>query len=653
MKVPKPVTIDFETHGIEPRPAYPPTPVGVSIKYPRKPAKYYAFGHPTENNCGWNDAAAALEKAWLWDGGLLFQNAKFDIDVAEKHFNLPVPCWRNVHDTMFLLFLDDPHQTELSLKPSAARLLGMPPEEQDAVADWLIAHQPAPGVRISRSKNSDHYFGRYIALAPGKLVGKYGVGDVVRTEALFNLLYKKIVDRGMGDAYDRERRLMPILLEMERQGLPVDTKRLERDTDTYGAQLARIDNWIRARLRVGADCNLDSGEQLVNAMVKAGAADPHLLPRTPKTGKFQSNKEALIAGVTDKTLLAVLKYRTQLNTCMNTFMLPWLDVATKSRGLIYTTWNQVKSPRGDDSVGTRTGRLSSTPNFQNIPKEFAPIFSHEARLLGRELVKRLPKCPLDLPPLPKVRSYVTPFPGEVLIGRDYSQQELRILAHFDGGDLLHRYNVDPWMDVHDYAKLELEKMGLFYDRKPVKNTNFGLIYGMGQGKLAEKNGMTVEDAAALKRAVLTLYPGLSEMYRDMRVRSKSHQPIKTWGGREYYCEEPKIINGRVVEFDYKMVNVLIQGSAADCTKEALIRHYAAKDRGTRLLLTVHDEMAASTARSKVKAEMEAMRIAMESVEFDVPMLSEGFISRTNWGELQPYDKKGKIVYATKTAKAVR
>ena len=525
MRAPKPVTIDFETMGIEGRPKYPPTPVGVSIKYPGKKAKYFSFGHPTGNNCSFGEAKSELAKAWAHKDGILCQNAKFDVDVAECHFNFEPLPWDKVHDTLFLLFLDDPHQIELGLKPSAERLLGLPPEEQDAVVEWLIANQPVPGVRISRSKQSDHYFGRYIALAPGDLVGKYANGDVDRTEAIFQLLWQKTVDREMLVAYDRERKLAPILLRMERRGVPVDHKRLRADVVNYNEWRTKLDAWIIKTIKAPADINLDSGAQLVDAMVAAKKANPDLMPRTP-TGKFQTNKEALLLGVTDKVLLAVLKYRTQLKTCLGTFMEPWLATADASGGLIYTTWNQTKSTESGGAVGTRTGRLSSTPNFQNIPKEFNPIFAHDEA--DPVKAKKLPKCPFkDLPPLPLVRSYVVPFKGHVFVDRDYSQQEPRILAHFDGGQLMDTYLANPWVDFHDYAKAELEKMGKFYERKPVKNTNLGLIYGMGVGKLAQKNDMSVEEASELKKAILVLYPGLKAMYQDMKVRAKSKQPIRT------------------------------------------------------------------------------------------------------------------------------
>jgi DNA polymerase I len=641
LKLPKPVTVDFETTGIEDRPFYPPSPVGVSIKWPGKKAKYYAWGHLSENTSSFTEARTALLQAWAHEDGILCQNGKFDVDVAEVHMGLPLLPWDKIHDTLFLLFLDDPHQTELGLKPSAERLLGLQPDEQDLVADWLIARQPIPGAKISRSKSSDHYFGRYLALAPGQLVGRYANGDTERTERLFNLLWPKTIERGMLEAYDRERRLMPLLLSMERRGLPVDLPKLRADVAGYTKYFEQVNQWLVKTLKA-PDVNLDSGDQLMAAMIKVGKADPERVPRT-KTGKYQTNKEALLIGVSDKVLLAVLRYRAALKTSLGTFMKSWLEMAEASGGRIFTTWNQVKAPSGDSNVGTRTGRLSATW-FMNIPKEFDPIFAHEEA--DPIKAKKLPRCPIkDLPPLPSVRSYITPFPGHVLIDRDYSQQEPRILAHFDGGALMEKYLEDPWIDFHDYAKAELEKVGKFYERKPVKNTNLGLIYGMGAPKLAVKNNMSVEESAELKKAILKLYPGLADMYKDMKFRAKSKIPVRTWGGREYYCEEPRLVDGRVREFDYKLVNVLIQGSAADCTKQAIIRWDEAcstlkvQDLWF-LLLNVHDQLTASVPVKDLDRAMEVLRECMESVEFEVPMLSEGAVSTTNWAELKDYDRKG-------------
>jgi len=388
IRIPRPVTIDMETDGIQGRPDYPPKPLGVSIKYPGKKAKYYAFDHDGGgNNCSPTDAQQAIMAAYACKDGVLFQNGKFDIDVIETHLRVRPPSWELIHDTLFLIFLDDPHQMNFSLKPTAARLLGMPPEEQDAVCDWLVKHQPVPGVKISAAKSSEHYFMKYLRYAPGDLVGKYADGDVIRTEKLFQLLYPKTVERGMLQAYDRERRLMPILLEMERQGVPVDLPRLHADVDRYTAWQNIIDAWIIKHLKASDDINLDSGEQLMTAMIYAGKVDLDNAPLTPG-GKYQTNKDALLLAVTDKVLLAVLKYRTQLGTCLSTFMRPWLSTAIRSKGLIYTTWNQVRATHGKDSTGAKTGRLSSTPNFQNIPNPFEDLFRNELNLKG-------PKCPWD------------------------------------------------------------------------------------------------------------------------------------------------------------------------------------------------------------------------------------------------------------------
>lgn len=652
MKTPNPVVVDFETTRINDRPHYPPSPVGASIKWPGKRPKYWAWGHIKGNNCTWGEAQAELDRAWRHKGGILFQNGKFDLDVGEVHMGLELPPWQQVHDTLFLLFLDGPHQQELGLKPSAERLLGIAPDEQEAVRDWLLEHQPVPGVKISKAKGSDHYFGAYISLAPADLVGVYANGDTDRAEDVFNLLWPKIVERGMLEAYDRERRLMPILLRMERRGVAVDLRRLEADVRAYSDWFAKVNDWLLSKLK-DKTVNLDSGEQLAAALIKVGLIDESRLPPT-KTGKYQTNKDALSAATDDPVLLAMLTYRAKLKTSLGTFMRSWLEMAQVSGGRIFTSWNQVKAPSGDANVGTRTGRLSATW-FMNIPKEFEPLFAHEEP--DKVKAKLLPRCPIkDLPSLPSVRSYVVPFKGHVLIDRDYSQQEPRILAHFDGGSLAEKYNEDNWIDVHDWARDELRKVGKFYERKQVKNTNLGLIYGMGAPKLAIKNKMPVLESKDLRKAILSLYPGLAEMYKDMKVRAKTNQPIRTWGGREYYCEPPRLVDGRIREFDYKLVNVRIQGSAADCTKEAIIRFMAkiealGKQDVWFLILNVHDQLTVSVPIPDRDEAMEVLRATMESVEFEVPILTEGSWSATSWSELKDYDKKGKPVWAESSRSA--
>lgn len=665
-------TIDFESEKITSRPFHPPRPVGVSVKLStEKKGYYYAWGHPMRNNCTKDDAVKALKKVWASKLPIVCHNTKFDYEECTAQLGLPELPWERLHDTMFMLFLDFPHATNFKLKPASERLLGMPPEEQDAVRDWLMAHQAElrekgwlpENVKITKSN-----FGAYISLAPGDLVGKYADGDVIRTEKLFKLLGKSLTQRKMLEALDRDRELLPIILRMEQQGLRVDVKRLRADVKLYTAVLKKIDTWLRKQLKVDDEAKLNNGDVLVEALIKVKKVDESKLERTESGKSWCADKDALAVAVTDKALNGILQYRSQLQTCVGTYMSSWLEMAELSGGFIYTTWNQTRDSDGKKSSGARTGRLSATW-FMNIPKEFKPIFKHElnpaikAEKDAKKLKKlkadqaKLPTVPFDLPPLPLVRSYIIPYlPGHVLLDRDYSQQEPRILAHFDGGVLMDRYNENPWIDFHDFAKEELEKMGLFYERKPVKNTNLGLIYGMGNGKLALKNDMTVNEAKQLKDAIMKLYPGLKDMYAEMKRRAKANEPIRTWGGREYYCEEPKIINGRMQTYDYKMVNTLIQGSAADCTKQAIINLWNAIVKLKKvgkwfILLTVHDEIMISVPESDMVEAMEVLRRSMEEVKFAVPMLSEGTISKTNWAQMVDYDVKGKLVYKTKKGRA--
>ena len=206
------IVVDFETEAIVSGSGRMPKPVGVSIGPLDRPEdhRYYAFGHPTKNNCTEYEAKQAL--ADIWDQDLIFHHGKFDIGVAIEHWGFEWP--KTWHDTMYLIYLYDPLADTVSLKPSAERILGLPPDEQDAVRDWLISH----GVVPSSSKN----WGAHICKAPGDIVGTYAIGDTTRTGALFNHLYDTIVQRQMLPAYEREIALAPILYEAEYKGVRID-----------------------------------------------------------------------------------------------------------------------------------------------------------------------------------------------------------------------------------------------------------------------------------------------------------------------------------------------------------------------------------------------------------------------------------------------
>jgi DNA polymerase I-like protein with 3'-5' exonuclease and polymerase domains len=231
----------------------------------------------------------------------------------------------------------------------------------------------------------------------------------------------------------------------------------------------------------------------------------------------------------------------------------------------------------------------------------------------------------------------------VLIDRDYAQQEPRILAHFGDGELMQHYNSDPWLDLYDKVTAILcEKQGLTYKRKEVKIVVLGLIYGKGVTLLASELGTSLEEAQQLKEIILNLFPELRALTKMMKQRERGGLPIRTWGGRLYYCEK-MFLNGNLISFGYKLVNTLIQGSAADCTKEAINRvHRFVNDymRDWYVILNVHDEIVMSVPPEDADDAMEILRQCMEGIEFDVPMLSEGSMSSTTWAQLIDYDKKG-------------
>ena len=143
IKTPRVAVLDFESEAIKRRPEYPPKPVGFSLILPaQRRSKYWAWAHPSENNCTFDEARNELLKVWDSGVAVLMHNSKFDLDLATTHMKLPMLPWERVHDSMFLLFLDDPHAPSLALKNAADRLLGMAPTERDDLKEWIEAHVP-------------------------------------------------------------------------------------------------------------------------------------------------------------------------------------------------------------------------------------------------------------------------------------------------------------------------------------------------------------------------------------------------------------------------------------------------------------------------------------------------------------------------------
>lgn len=645
----QPTVVDFETDAIQPRPLYPPIPRMVAIKYPGKKSKFLAWAMPDGNNCTKEQAGRELRD--IWRGEVLFHNAKFDLDVAEVHFGLKPPPWHDIHDTLFSLFLADPHAVDLSLKPSAEKYLGWPAEERDAIADWLrkngiIQHNEKPGP--------------YICKAPTRLVGPYACGDVERTLALHQLIYEgtplakvrgdrdwgkptriladgKLLDKRMKEAYDRERKLMPHLLKNESEGLRVDCDRLATDLKEYEAALAKAEGWLRKKL-CDSELNFDDAKAVGDALFKTKIVTNWQWTKGGKNRPPQRSVAKDNLGperFNDPLVASALGYRTRLHTVLANSMRPWLASASAANGIIYTQWNQVR--RHDEgqrkSKGARTGRVTAS-RFLNVSKNWlnkGDGFIHPKKL--------------KLPDLPLVRKYIYPDKGMDWNHRDTKQQEFRVAAHYEDGPLAEKFRADPNFDIHDGVREVILTLGneelAAVDRVIIKNFNHGILYFEGVDLLCVKTKMPRDKVIELRNAIKAATPGIQMLVKEVIRRGKCGEPIRTWGGRIYHCEPPAIAKkgprkGEVVTFEYKLFSYLIQGSSADATKEALCRYFETR-KNSRLLNTIYDEINICAPKKDLAREDKLLKEAMEGLEFDVPMWTDRKLG-PSWGELKKLEE---------------
>lgn len=564
---------DIETHPIVDFAPLLPEPVGCAILEDGKDPAYYSWGHKTNNNCTKEEFRGLLLS--YWDKEMATHNGlSFDIPVLAHHFNLPERDPLLTHDTMYLAYLADPHSPQLGLKWLAENWCGVPATEQAEMQNWIMANTDCP----SRKKT-----GAYIWQVPGDLAGKYACADVTMTKALFEYLSPKILP-DMLEPYDRERKLAPILVNMQNTGVKIDLARLEADTVEAVKKLHELDADIRSALRAPS-LSLDSDAELVAALKENGFSNFLTTP----TGKVSAAKDSLDAALADDPhLRALLKQRATYATLTSTFMLPYIEIAKSNGGRLHPSYNAIRNPQG---YGTRTGRLSSSkPNFQNLPGDLGPEY-------------------------PLIRSYILPEEGHVWVCGDFSNQEPRITAHFEDGRLCAEYQANPSLDPYLFIA---DLCGI--KRKPAKVVLLGIIYAMGAATMSEKlegehQGDSAE-ATRLRNIIRATLPDVTQLDYDCKRRFSLGLPIRTLGGRLYHCEPPA--NGR--RWEYKALNTLIQGSAADQTKEALIYTAAKLLPEERILGTVHDEWSISCVPERVDAVMAIMREAANALPCDVPMM---------------------------------
>ena len=632
-RAPKCICADFETEAIEPRPHYPPKPVSLALKWPDT-SRYelMAWGHgdgsrAAGNNCTEKEARYEYKKARDSKWRMLFQNGAFDQDVAEVHWEIPLLPWERYDDTMFLAFLWDPHSPTLALKPLAERYLGIAPEEQDRMYEWILANVP-------EAKRKPSTAGAYIARCPYQIVKPYHKGDLTRTIGMFNHLYPLVIDAGMGEAYDRERKLMPILLRNAQVGMRVDVNGLERDLPAMRKGVEKADVWLRKRL--GID-NVNSDRQLGESLYSKGIVTD--FKRTAKGQLSVSKKYLILDRFKDKKVYHALQYRGQMSTCIDMFGEPWLELGTNGNGWMFPNWSQVRSPKGSgqDTSGARSGRIiCSKPNWLNVTKAWKRSVS----------AGYVHPVWLNVPELPLMRRYCLPDEKQQWGKRDFSGQELRLFGHFEEGLVMRGYLSDAAFDIHEGVRAETERRlieaGLrdSFDRDTAKTCVFGRLYGQGVSGLLDALHLPEEDkpvAKIIQNAINTAIPSIKDLDDQLKALARADQPIRTWGGRLYYCEPPTYSEkyGRDISYEYKLLNYLLQGSGADVTKETLIRYDAHPKRQGRFLNTVYDEISFTCAPKQMKQEQKVLQECMMSIECDVPMLSDGEAG-VSWGELKKW-----------------
>ena len=358
---------------------------------------------------------------------------------------------------------------------------------------------------------------------------------------------------------DIEMPLMPVLAAMERSGVCIDTAALHQASETLTAQMEQVAEEIHKVS--GADFNISSPKQIGELLFDK----LHLLakPKKTKTGQYVTSEDVL-ESLRDKhpVVQQILTYRAK-KKLISTYLDALPGLINPRSGRIHTSFNQTV---------TATGRLSSSnPNLQNIPVRTAD---------GRE-----------------IRRAFIPEPGQLFFSADYSQIELRIMAHLSGDESL----IDDFVQGHDIHAATAAK--IFHkqidevtreERGRAKTANFGIIYGITTFGLAERLGIPRSEAKELIENYFKTYPRVQAYMQESIERARQLGYTETLLHRRCYLRDINSANSVVRGYaERNAINAPIQGSAADIIKVAMARIYkrfCQEGLQSRMILQVHDEL---------------------------------------------------------------
>jgi len=416
-------------------------------------------------------------------------------------------------------------------------------------------------------------------------------------------LEEQIKERGQWGLFaDMEMPLVPVLFRMERTGIAVDISVLRQLSQEMSGDIARLEREIYDM--VGHEFNIGSPQQLSDVLFKELG-----LPKTRKTTQGYSTDQRALESLRPVSPIIDLIFEYRALTKLKSTYLDALPGEVAEDGRIHTDFQQ--------NVAA-TGRLSSTnPNLQNIP-----VRTDTGRNIRRAFI-------------------AAGFDDPWFVAVDYSQIELRVLAHVTGDKgLIDAFLAD--QDIHRATAAKVYNVPPEQVTRQMRDTakmvNFGIAYGMGEFGLASRTGMSREEADAFIRAYFENFPGIAEWQKATLASTREKGYAETVFGRRRYLPAIHSSNYQVRSAaEREAINMPIQGTAADIIKVAMIRVDAEmRERGlrSRMILQVHDELIFECPGDEVDAVIElATRIMPASLEMRVPLKVDVKRGR-NWGEME-------------------
>ncbi|HYB58367.1 MAG TPA: DNA polymerase I [Alphaproteobacteria bacterium] len=430
----------------------------------------------------------------------------------------------------------------------------------------------------------------------------YAAEDADVTLRLWLVLRPQLLAERLVSVYETiERPLVPVIVAMERQGIKVDRAELKGLSEDFAARLVELEREIHKL--AGESFNVGSpkqlGEILFERMSLAGG-------RKAKTGAYVTDADVLeeLAAQGHDLPARVLDWR-QLQKLKSTYADALVEEINPETGRVHTSYGMAIAS---------TGRLSSTdPNLQNIP-----VRTEEGRRIRRAFVAE---------------------PGWKLVSLDYSQIELRLLAHVAGIQALERAFKEG-IDIHALTASQVfgvpvEGMDPMVRRK-AKAINFGIVYGISPFGLARQLGIPQGEAADYIKAYFARYPGIRDYMERTKELCRKEGCVQTAFGRRIYVRGIKDQNPARRGFaERAAINAPIQGGAADIIKRAMIRvpdALAEARLSARMLLQVHDELVFEVREAEVGATIKAVRKVMEgAAQLKVPLVVDAGVA-DNWAD---------------------